>query len=117
MNGLAQAERDFDRRLPAEGYLVDTSEYDAERDYRPRVAFITDADVEKFIADLVAAPDKNLFLEETVGTLPGADFNLHIAVAKQWVKDVKAHGCANVGDLIGPAFWKWAKHCASEAAK
>jgi hypothetical protein len=122
MNGLEQAQRIHDARLPqetAEYFRKDELE-DARDMYREPVRrgfppAVSDEQIEQFIVELVASPNKDLFLENRCGFLPRSASNeceLHIAVARQWVKDKAA-----VGETIGPVFWRWARHCAIEAAK
>ena len=114
MNGLTQAQRDYDSRIPCEAVIVDVTEYDAERQYSNRPPVVTDADVENFILLLVASKNVAAFLEDEVGMLPNAhrECAMQIAVARQWVKDIN-----QVGDIIGPVFWQWAKGCALDIAK
>jgi hypothetical protein len=114
MNGLAQAERDFDSRLPSDFVRKETRAYVAEIDFGRRAAAVTDADIENFIALLVASKNIDAFLEDEVGMTPNAnrDYALYIAVARQWVKDIN-----QVGNIIGPVFWQWAKGCTIDKAK
>lgn len=117
MHGLAEAQHKYDKELPNETaayFRRDELEFNPEV-HRPRFATssITDSQVEKFIADLVAAPNKDIFLENTIGALPRSasnEFQLQIAVANQWVKDPES-----VGSIIGPVFWRWAKNAAIAA--
>jgi hypothetical protein len=123
MQGLAEAQRIHDSRLPSdkETYFRDdelrSEVEDLLREPRPRARYITvtDDQIEQFIAALVAAPDKDIFLENTIGALPRAASNelaLHMAVAQQWVRNKEA-----VGQIIGPTFWQWAKAATIESLK
>lgn len=112
MNALAAAQRKYDREEPqdtASFFRKDEIEFDKEI-HRPRFSTVsvTDSEVEQFIADLDAASNKDIFLENTIGALPHSasnEFSLHIAVAHQWVRNKEA-----VGETIGPVFWQWAKN-------
>lgn len=112
MNGLHEAQHLYDGREPADTasfFRKDEIEFDKEI-HRPRFSTVsvTDSEVEQFIADLDAATNKDIFLENTIGALPHSasnEFSLHIAVAHQWVRNKEA-----VGELIGPTFWHWAKN-------
>lgn len=112
MNALYSdaAQRNYDRALPSDNIVV--RELDVEEITLPRftAASVTDADVEQFIAELVAAPDKKIFFENRLG-LDARDLHLHIATARLWVLDKAA-----VHWIIGACFWTWAKKCAIEAA-
>ncbi len=110
MDGLAKAQRHYDRPILD---IVHVSEVDFDKEiHLPRftASSVTDTDIERFIADLVAAPNKDIFLENALG-LSARDCALHIAVARQWVADKEA-----VGSTIGRVFWTWARNCAIEAA-
>lgn len=114
MNGFNQAQRQYDRELPTDSAayfradeLAAHKETYREPQQRARVIAPTNEQVEQFIADLVAAADKDIFLENKVGTHARAASNelaLHMAVADQWVHDKEA-----VGSTIGRVFWVWAK--------
>lgn len=109
MQALPKEQRKYDRELPVDSFqAVRAVEFNKD-DHRPRFSTesVTDDVVEKFIAELVAAPNKDIFLENNIGALPRSasnEYPLQIAVAQQWVKDVSA-----VGEIIGSAFWQWAK--------
>lgn len=111
MIGLAEAQRKHDRRTPEDmtPFLrADEIEFDKEQHTsRFPTTYAADQQVERFIAELVAAPNKDLFLENNVGAFPRSatnEFALQIAVARQWVENPEA-----VGALVGPVFWQWAK--------
>lgn len=119
MNALAKAEHLHDRRLPDDmtPFLrADEIEFDKEtHTSRFPTTYAADQQVERFIAELVAAPNKDIFLENNLGALPrsaSSEYALHVAVAQQWVKDNAA-----VGDTIGPAFWQWAKNATYTAMR
>lgn len=116
-NPAATAQRNYDRALPNESrdyFRADELGHDPiDIDFRevgPRNGsryHVTESQIEKFIVDLVTAPNRDIFLENTVGALPRAASNelaIHVAIARQWVKNKEA-----VGDIVGPAFWTWAK--------
>jgi hypothetical protein len=106
----AAAQRNYDRALPSDNIIV--RELDVEEITLPRftAASVTEADVEQFIAELVAAPNKQIFFENRLG-LAARDYKLQIAVAQLWGHDVNA-----VHPAIGQVFWSWARNCAIEAA-
>lgn len=115
-NPAATAQRRHDRALPRDAasyFRDDELKFEVQDMLKEPVARngsrynITDIQVEKFIVDLVAAPNRDIFLENYVGALPRAsseEFQLHVAVARQWVKNPEA-----VGEIVGPAFFAWAK--------
>jgi len=103
MNNLAAAQRHYDRMIPECAHVAER-EFDKEVAPRFTASSVTDTDVEQFIADLVAAPNKQIFFENRLG-LNARDHKLHIAVAQLWVHDV-----ALVHPTIGAVFWSWAKN-------
>lgn len=111
MNALATEQRKYDRQEPGDTAIFfrkDEIEFDKElHTSRFPTTYAADEQVERFIAELVAAPNKDIFLENNLGALPrsaSTEYAMHVAVAQQWVKDM-----ASVGDTIGPVFWQWAK--------
>lgn len=111
MSALATEQSKYDRQEPGDAAIFfrkDEIEFDKEtHTSRFPTTYAADQQVERFIAELVAAPNKDLFLENNVGAFPRSatnEFALQIAVARQWVENPEA-----VGALVGPVFWQWAK--------
>lgn len=96
MQGLAEAERLYDGRLP-EAYLVADLEEDDMLFVPP--AAITPVDVENFIAEYAHT-----------GEMPGSmsliksNDPVRYALALQWVTD-----STKLAGPVGAAFWQWAK--------
>lgn len=112
MSTLATEQRKYDRQEPGDTAIFfrkDEIEFNKElHTSRFPTTYAADQQVERFIAELVAAPNKDLFLENNVGAFPRSatnEFALQIAVARQWVESPEA-----VGALVGPVFWQWAKN-------
>ena len=92
---FARVQRIHDRSEPVD--LIDDDSWST-----PKPKFVTDEQVEQFIADLVTAN----------GYHDGVQFNpmygsLYLAVARQWIRNKEA-----VGEIVGPVFWAWAKAAA-----
>lgn len=112
MNAVAKAEHLYDRRTPEDmGAFLRPDEIEFNKEQhtsRFPTTYAADQQVERFIAELVAAPNKDLFLEKNAGTFPRSasnEFELHLSVAEQWIKNKEA-----VGELVGPVFFRWAKN-------
>lgn len=111
---LAKAHSSFDRIIPTaapterENVLrEEVEEMLREPTYPAARIQVAVQEVEKFIADMVAAPDPDLFLENTIGAFPRVtshELGMHMAIARQWVANKEA-----VGEIIGPVFWAWAR--------
>lgn len=119
MNALATEQRKYDRQEPGDTAIYfrkDEVEFNADiHAGRFPTTYAADQQVECFIAELVAAPNKDIFLENNLGAWPrsaSSEYALHVAVAQQWVKDNAA-----VGDTIGPVFWQWAKNATYTAMR
>lgn len=65
--------------------------------------FITDENVERFIADVASSG----YVEDAIGMFNRVD-SLRHAVAVQWVMNKEM-----IGSIIGRAFWQWAKSAAT----
>lgn len=94
---LALAQRQYDRMEPVAVVAEEWTPL-ARRT-------VTDSDVEQFIAVIAEEgtyPDC-LGMHRNAGSV-------YAAIAHQWVKDKEA-----VGQIIGPAFWQWAKSAAHVA--
>lgn len=98
MQGLAQAERLYDSRLP-EAILVAVEDDNIFN--VPTVRVISESDVEKLIAELAHTGE----IPDIFGQFTSAS-DINHAIAKQWIADKEA-----VGSIIGPVFWRWAKAC------
>lgn len=112
MSALATEQRKHDRQEPGDCaiyFRADELEFDKEI-HTPRFTSTqaTEEQTERFIAELVASPDRDFFLEKNAGTFPRSasnEFELHLSVAEQWIKNKEA-----VGELVGPVFFRWAKN-------
>lgn len=92
----------FDKARDA-GHLADLAD---EQDCEPSVPqLVSDAEIERFIADVAAFG----VYEDELGATKHAS-PLCLAVARQWVQDKDL-----VGELIGPAFWREMKAAVSLA--
>lgn len=91
---MHRAERNYDR-MEAVEIITD--------DWTPIVRKeITDSQIETFIAEVASSG----YAEDNLGAFKPVGGIYH-AIARQWVKDKSA-----VGEIVGPAFWEWAKACA-----
>lgn len=93
MNGLAQAQRNYDRELPVEMIGFKTT----------AIRQLSDTEIEEWIASFAESGD----IPDELGIYRSHAGTVTHNVAMQWVRDRE-----KLTDGIANSFWKWAKSSA-----